>query len=207
MVFEDIREPQARIREECWNERDLEPLPQQQKPEEALPSLGFLNLAQVLTIEIRRITDIWIALIDSGSSANLINTELACSHNIQLIELDSTRSVIGMTGRKVHGCIRSNYGLVFSLNRPFSAIFYALPLGNRNLILGTPWLKLAIPDIDWNTMKFSLCLATEAQVGNVDPEPQNFSAEFQESQKVFNKVFFTLTEHCLYDIPIGLEDE
>ncbi|QRW21857.1 Retrotransposable element Tf2 protein [Rhizoctonia solani] len=88
------------------------------------------------------------ALIDSGSSANFVDPQFARSHNIPLIELDSPRSVI-INGKQVCNPIRFKAQLVFSSqNRQLSTIFYALPHGNRNLILGTPWLKLANPDID-----------------------------------------------------------
>ncbi|KAF8733423.1 hypothetical protein RHS02_07371, partial [Rhizoctonia solani] len=167
------------------------------------------NKSPLLTIDIEGITDTQTALIDSGSSANFIDPQFACSHNIPLIELDSPRSVIGINGKQVQNPIRFKAWLVFSSqNRQFSAIFYALPLGNRNLILGTPWLKLANPDIDWTTMKVSLCLATEAQAGSINPEPQNLPVEFQEFQKVFSEEFFTtLPEHCPYDIAIDLEED
>ncbi|KAF8747242.1 hypothetical protein RHS01_11373 [Rhizoctonia solani] len=149
------------------------------------------NKSPLLTIDIEGITDTQTALIDSGSSANFIDPQFARSHNIPLIELDSPRSVIGINGKQA-----------------FSAIFYALPLGNRNLILGTPWLKLANPDIDWTTMKVSLRLATEARTGSINPEPQNLPVEFQEFQKVFSEEFFTtLPEHCPYDITIDLEED
>ncbi|KAF8747244.1 hypothetical protein RHS01_11370 [Rhizoctonia solani] len=55
---------------------------------------------------IEGITDTQTALIDSGSSANFIDPQFACSHNIPLIELDSPRSVIGINGKQVHDPIR-----------------------------------------------------------------------------------------------------
>ncbi|QRW15702.1 Retrotransposable element Tf2 protein [Rhizoctonia solani] len=150
------------------------------------------NKSPLLTIDIEGITDAQTALIDSGSSANFIDPQFACSHNIPPIELDSSCSVIGINGKQ----------------RQFSAIFYALPFGNRNLILGAPWLKLANPDINWTNMKVSLCLTTEAQSGSINPEPQNLPVEFQEFQKVFSEEFFTtLPEHCPYDIAIDLEED
>ncbi|KAF8749468.1 hypothetical protein RHS01_09960 [Rhizoctonia solani] len=57
-------------------------------------------------------------------------------------------------------------------------------------------------------MKVSLRLATEAQAGSIDPEPQNLPVEFQEFQKVFSEEFLTtLPEHCPYDIAIDLEED
>ncbi|QRW17972.1 Retrotransposable element Tf2 protein [Rhizoctonia solani] len=188
---------------ESWNH-----FPKQEKSEEVLPSLQT-NKSPLLTIDIEGITDTQTALIDSGSSANFIDPQFALSHNIPLIELDSPHSVIGINGKQVRNPICFKAWLVFSSqNRQFSAIFYALPLGNRKLILGTPWLKLADPDIDWTTMKVSLCLATEAQAGSINPEPQNLPVEFQDFQKVFSEEFFTtLPEHCPYDIAIDLEED
>ncbi|KAF8755550.1 reverse transcriptase [Rhizoctonia solani] len=57
-------------------------------------------------------------------------------------------------------------------------------------------------------MKVSLCLATEAQAGSINPEPQNLPVEFQEFQKVFSEeIFTTLPEHCPYDSAIDLEED
>ncbi|KAF8703620.1 K02A2.6-like, partial [Rhizoctonia solani] len=167
------------------------------------------NKSPLLTIDIEGITDTQTALIDSGSSANFIDPQFARSHSIPLIELDSPHSVIGINGKQVRNPICFKAWLVFSSqNRQFSAIFYALPLGNRILVFGTPLLKLVNPDIDWITMNVSLCLATEAQAGSINPEPQNLPVEFQELQKVFSEEFFTtLPEHRPYDIAIDLEED
>jgi hypothetical protein len=47
------------------------------------------NKLPLFNIDIEGITESQQALIDSGSSANFIDPQFACSHNIPLIELDS----------------------------------------------------------------------------------------------------------------------
>ncbi|QRW20002.1 Retrotransposable element Tf2 protein [Rhizoctonia solani] len=137
------------------------------------------------------ITDTQTALIDSGSSANFIDPNLPVL---------TTFHTLNWTPHAL--------SLALMANKQFSAIFYALPLGNRNLILGTPWLILANPDIDWTTMKVSLHLATKAQDGSINPEPQNLPVKFQEFQEVFSEESFTmLPKHCPYDIAIDLEED
>ncbi|QRW16914.1 Retrotransposable element Tf2 protein [Rhizoctonia solani] len=144
---------------------------------------------------------------DSNSStSSLQRPAQGCSSNF-VSKLPTP--VTGINGKQVRNPIRFKAWLVFSSqNRQCSAIFYALPLGNRNLILGTPWLKLDNPGIDWTTMKVPLCLDTEVQTGSINAEPQNLPVEFQKFHKVFSEEFFTtLPKHCPYDIAIDLEED
>ncbi|KAF8669628.1 hypothetical protein RHS04_08699 [Rhizoctonia solani] len=92
-----------------------------------------------------------------------------------------------------------------TLNWTPHALSLAL-MANKSATLSAS--RLANPGIDWTTMKVSLCLATEARAGSINPEPQNLLVEFQEFQKVFSEEFFTtLPEHCPYDIAIDLEED
>ncbi|CCO34985.1 Retrotransposable element Tf2 155 kDa protein type 1 [Rhizoctonia solani AG-1 IB] len=166
------------------------------------------NKSPLFNIDIEGITESQQALIDSGSSANFIDPQFACSHNIPLIELDSPQTVIGINGRQVRDSIRFKCCLVFNAQgRRFSALFYLLPLGNRNLILGTPWLILANPDINWRTLEVSLCSPVEARASEIAAPITSIPEEFKAFQKVFSNNFFTtLPAHCSYDCAIPLED-
>jgi hypothetical protein len=107
------------------------------------------NKSPLFNIDIEGITESQQALSDSGSFANFIDPQFACSHNIPLIELVYPQAVIGINGRQVCESICFKCHLVFnSQGQHFSAVFYLLPLGNCNLILGTPWPILANPDIN-----------------------------------------------------------
>jgi hypothetical protein len=89
----------------------------------------------------------------------------------------------------------------------FSAVFYLIPLGNRNLILGTPWLILANPDINWRTLEVLLCPSEEVRTSDITPPTTSIPEEFRAFQKVFSNNFFTtLPAHCSYDCAIPLED-
>ncbi|CCO37884.1 Retrotransposable element Tf2 155 kDa protein type 3 [Rhizoctonia solani AG-1 IB] len=166
------------------------------------------NKSPLFNIDIEGITESQQALIDSGSSANFIDPQFPCSHNIPLIELDSPRTVIGINGRQVRDSIRFKCRLVFNAqSRRFSAVFYLLPLGNRNLILGTPWLILTNPDINWHTLEVSLRPPVEARASEIAPPITSIPEEFKAFQKVFSDDFFTtLPAHCSYDCAIPLED-
>ncbi|CCO31695.1 Retrotransposable element Tf2 155 kDa protein type 1 [Rhizoctonia solani AG-1 IB] len=166
------------------------------------------NESPLFNIDIEGITESQQALIDSGSSANFIDPQFARSHNIPLIELDSPRTVIGINGRQVRDSIRFKCRLVFNAQgRRFSAVFYLLPLGNRNLILGTPWLILANPDINWRTLEVSLRPPVEARASEIAPPITSIPEEFKAFQKVFSDDFFTtLPAHRSYDCAIPLED-
>ncbi|CCO34032.1 Retrotransposable element Tf2 155 kDa protein type 1 [Rhizoctonia solani AG-1 IB] len=167
------------------------------------------NKSPLFNIDIEGITESQQALIDSGSSTNFIDPQFACSHNIPLIELDSPRVVIGIHGKQVQDSIRFKCRLVFNAQgRCFSAVFYLLPLGNCNLILGTPWHILANPDINWRTLEVLLCPSVEPRVLDIAALTTSIPEEFKAFQKVFSNNFFTtLPAHCSYDCAIPLEDE
>ncbi|CCO32589.1 Retrotransposable element Tf2 155 kDa protein type 1 [Rhizoctonia solani AG-1 IB] len=142
------------------------------------------------------------------SRTNFIDPQFARSHNIPLIELDSPHTVIGINSRQVRHSIRFKCRLVFSAQgQRFSAVFYLLPLGNRNLILGTPWLILANPDINWRTLEVLLRSPVEARASEIAPPITSIPEEFKAFQKVFSDDFFTtLPAHRSYDCAIPLEE-
>jgi hypothetical protein len=166
------------------------------------------NKSPFFNIDIEGITEPQQALIDSGSSANFIDPQFLCSYNIPLIELDSPRAVIGINSKQVHDSICSKCCLVFNAQgQCFSTVFYLLPLGNCNLILGTPWLILANPDINWCTLEVLLCPSVEADSSEIAPPNTSIPEEFRAFQKIFSNNFFTsMLAHCSDDCAIPVED-
>lgn len=93
-------------------------------------------------------------LIDSGSSRNFISITFARKHALPLIELQHQRTVIGIDGNETQDKIRFRTSLTLEVEgRTFKQRFYAMPLGDTALILGTPWLTEADPDISWRDFK------------------------------------------------------
>ena len=128
------------------------------------------NKSPLLKLDIEGITEPQEALLDSGSTGNFIDPQYARSNNIPLIELDSPCPVIGINGKELKDTIHFKYHLIFTTQgHRFSALFYTLPLGNRNIILGMPWLKKANPDINWATLDIVLQQAEEARLANSTP--------------------------------------
>ncbi|CCO31697.1 Retrotransposable element Tf2 155 kDa protein type 1 [Rhizoctonia solani AG-1 IB] len=113
-----------------------------------------------------------------------------------------------MNGRQVRDSICFKCCPVFNAQgRRFSALFYLLPLGNCNLILGTPWLILANPDINWRTLEVLLRPPVEACASEIAPPITSIPEEFKAFQKVFiNDFFTTLPAHRSYDCAIPLGD-
>ncbi|CEL53142.1 Retrotransposable element Tf2 155 kDa protein type 2 OS=Schizosaccharomyces pombe (strain 972 / ATCC 24843) GN=Tf2-7 PE=4 SV=1 [Rhizoctonia solani AG-1 IB] len=146
--------------------------------------------------------------LNTGHYSNFIDPQFTCSHNIPLIELDYPHTVIGINGRQVRDSIRFKCCLVFNTQgRHFSTLFHLLLLGNCNLILGTPWLILANPDINWFTLEVLHCLPVEARGSEIAPPITSILEEFKAFQKVFSNNFFTtLPAPCSYDCAIPLED-
>ncbi|CCO33410.1 similar to pol polyprotein [Rhizoctonia solani AG-1 IB] len=76
-----------------------------------------------------------------------------------------------------------------------------------NLILGTPWLRLAILDINWHTLEVLLCLPVEALISEISPPISSNPKHLKAFQKVFsNNCLTRLAAHCSYDCAIPLED-
>jgi hypothetical protein len=162
------------------------------------------NKSPLFNIDIEGITESQQALIDSGSSANFIDPQFACSHNIPLIELDSPQAVIGINGKQVQDSIHFRCCLVFSAQgRRSSAVFYLLPLGNRNLILRTHWLILANPDINWRTLEVLLRPSVEAHASDIAPPTTSIPEEF----KVYSRRSLAMTslQPCQHIAPMTVQ--
>jgi hypothetical protein len=168
----------------------------------------FSNKSLLLTLDIEGITAPQLTLIDSGSSANFIDGQFACQHSLPLIELDSPCHVIGINGKEVKDSIRFKCKLSFtSQNQNFSATFYCLPLGDRQLILGMPWLHEANPDINWKSLSITIPQIESAKLAESVSASKELPPEFQEFTEVFGEEFFTkLPPHRPYDCAIPLKE-
>ncbi|KAB5587664.1 Retrotransposable element Tf2 [Ceratobasidium theobromae] len=143
---------------------------------------------------------------ENGKIGSLIDLEDS-TDLIPLLELPIPQQVVGINGKEVKDSIRFKCTLHFNIqNTPFSAIFYCLPLGSRNLILGMPWLSDANPLIDWRTLAITVPGTEQGRLA----EPAKALAvppEFQEFTQVFGEEFFTtLPPHRPYDCEIPLEE-
>jgi hypothetical protein len=168
----------------------------------------FSNISVLLTLDIEGITASQLALIDSRSSANFIDGQFAHQHSLPLIELDSPHQVIGINGKEVKDSIRFKCKLSFtSQNRKFSTTFYCLPLGDRQLILGMPWLHETNPNINWKSLSISIPQIESAKLAEAVSASEELPSEFQEFTEVLGEEFFTkLPPHRPYDCSIPLKE-
>lgn len=91
-------------------------------------------------------------LIDSGASANFIHPRTVKQYKLPKIMLQKAHKVETVEGKtstfkichKVH--IHQKIG-----DKVFHLRFYIKPIGERDAIVGTPWLWLCNPNINWKT--------------------------------------------------------
>lgn len=106
------------------------------------------NNSSTLYTSIEGIMDPIKTLIDSGSSRNFIDISFARRHSLPLIELQHQRAVIGIDGQEIEDKIHFKTTINITIEgRSFKQRFYAMPLGDTNIILGMTWLKETNPDI------------------------------------------------------------
>ena len=130
-------------------------------------------------IEILGIMEKPKALIDSGASANFINSSFVNKHKIPRIELTKTRQVQAIDGKNLDLRIRHCVQLTFWLQgRKCTEHFYVMPLGNPTIILGMPWLKHQQPHIQW----------TSGEITLPEPTPQGFHG-VRKNQKKFKQTW------------------
>jgi hypothetical protein len=168
----------------------------------------FLNKSLLLTLDTEGITAPQLTLIDSGLSANFIDGQFACRHFLPLIELDSPHQVIRINRKDVKDSIRFKCKLSFTSQNPnFTATFYCLPLGDRQLILGMPWLHEANPDIKWKSLRVSIPQIESVLLAKAVSASKVLPSEFQEFSEVFGEGFFTkLPPHRPYDCASPLKE-
>jgi hypothetical protein len=141
-------------------------------------------------------------------SANFIDGQFARRHSLPLIELDSPWQVIRINRKEVKDSIRFKCKLSFtSQNWNFSATFYCLPIGDRQLILGMPWLHKANPDINWKSLRVSIPQIESVELAKAVSASKELPSEFQEFSEVFGEECFTIwPPHQSYDCTIPLKE-
>ncbi|QRV99683.1 Retrotransposable element Tf2 protein [Ceratobasidium sp. AG-Ba] len=121
-----------------------------------------------MSLDIEGITGSHTALIDSGSSANFIDPQYARRLSLPLTELISPRQVLGINGKEVRDTVRFKCTLRITVQSDsFTTTFFCLPLGDRDIVLGLPWLRQANPDIDWPAMIVKLPDPLTAQAADI----------------------------------------
>lgn len=89
------------------------------------------------------------ALLDSGCSENFMNKAFAEAHDIPILPLSKSATMIGLEG---HECnvTHSTPTLCLQIgNHQEELLFLIAPIQSNNLALGIPWLKAHNPAIDW----------------------------------------------------------
>jgi len=102
------------------------------------------------------------ALVDSGATGVLIDNEFAKAKGFRITPLARPILVINIDGTKNNlGDITETCQVLLSISgkeghhsEPIT--FYLTNLGQDNLILGTDWLRLHNPDVDWQTDQITL---------------------------------------------------
>jgi hypothetical protein len=150
-------------------------------------------------------------LIDSGSSRNFIDISFARRHSLPLTELQHQRAVIGIDGQEIEDKIRFKTTINITIEgRSFKQRFYAMPLGDTNIILGMTWLKETNPDISWEN--FSIKYRDNKEQGKSATDIPDYLStipkEFHQFQKIFNaESFKELPPHRSYDCAIDFKEE
>ena len=98
-----------------------------------------------------------VALLDSGSSHNFIDVNMAQRAGVRLIPCPNL-SVTVANGDRVASPGKALAQSVHIGNEAFDIDFYALPLGAYDMVLGVQWLSSLGP-ILWNFAKHTMCFA------------------------------------------------
>ncbi|QRV96659.1 Retrotransposable element Tf2 protein [Ceratobasidium sp. AG-Ba] len=150
-------------------------------------------------------------LIESGSSANFIDSQYARWLSLPLTELSCPWQVLGINCKEVRDAMHFKCTLTIAVqSHSFTAAFFCLPLGNRDVVLGLPWLKQANPQIDWPSMMLKIPEPLSANAANVTASNKtafNIPTEFELFKDVFGEQFFaSLPPHCPYNCAIPLAE-
>jgi hypothetical protein len=177
------------------------------------------------------------ALLDSGATSNFISENLVRSREIDVKKLDCPVSVRLADGRSV--CITeylTDALIEFKTDNSCSLVKQCLmivPNLKYPVVLGTPWLRVANPTINWKTQSivfneetqgdFSLkerssdhlstlnnrtCIQKELNNLDKDPPPDRVPNEYLEFREVFNDpVISSLPPVREADLQIVLKDE
>lgn len=154
------------------------------------------------------------ALIDSGVSANFINSSYVNKHKIPRIELAKPRLVQAIDGKNLDKKIHHRVKIDFWIQgKKCTEKFYVMPLGEPNIILGMPWLKRNEPEINWKDGTISLpnilrgFLGMEEEADPLEEAKRIVPPKYHEFLNIFGEEFFTtLPPHRPYDCEIPLMD-
>ena len=104
------------------------------------------------------------ALIDSGTTSNMINSAVVKLHELHVEPLDKPINVLNVdNSHNIGGSITNKCRITLNLGDNDANFHqeildcYVVPLGTEGLILGTEWLTKHNPEIDWqqHTVKYS----------------------------------------------------
>ncbi|QRV97856.1 Retrotransposable element Tf2 protein [Ceratobasidium sp. AG-Ba] len=162
------------------------------------------NSSLLISLDIEGITGSHTALIDSGSSANFIDPQYAHWLSLPLTELSSPWQVLGINGKEVRDAVRFKCTLRITVQSHFfTPTFFCLPLGDRDTILGLPWLRQANPDIGWLSMVVKLpdpLIAEAADIIAFSSPLFTIPTEYEQFKEVFGEQFFaSLPPHRPYN--------
>jgi Reverse transcriptase (RNA-dependent DNA polymerase)/RNase H-like domain found in reverse transcriptase/Aspartyl protease len=91
-------------------------------------------------------------LVDSGTTKNLVDQEVAKELGMTLQALSSVQNITNVDGTgNANGPIMQFCKLQICQNKEDVQKFYVTNLGNNQAILGYPWLKWFSPNINWIT--------------------------------------------------------
>src|ERR1700749_333345 len=148
--------------------------------------LKAANNTAIWYTEIEGIMEPAKTLIDSGSSRNFINIQYARRKNLPLVELPQARAVTGIDGEEIKESIQFKTDITITVEgKSFQQRFYAMPLGNTEVILGMTWLQKAKPIISWEDLKIRYDEPIMGKTGSIEGVPK----EFQKFNDVFREEF------------------
>ena len=172
-------------------------------------SLHFSNMTHSLS-----------ALVDSGAEANLMDTELARRLGIKSLPLSTPIPVRALDGHRLGSIasVTSPISMTISGNHQETIRFHLLHSPSQPLILGSPWLRLHNPHLDWasgtvkewgdnchQTCLHAATLPPNSVSNSPAPDLRGVPECYQGLREVFNKVKATsLPPHRPYDCAIDL---
>jgi len=123
---------------------------------------GSPSICLEVLVQQKGITAKTQALVDSGATRVLINTRFAknrgfmttpLAHHIPVTNIDGTRNRTGDITATCQALLSITGKEGYHLE-PIT--FYLADLGQEDLILGTDWLQLHNPDVNWQTNQITL---------------------------------------------------
>ena len=91
-----------------------------------------------------------VAIIDSGATANFVSKKFVKTHDLPLIKLPTQRRVKLANLQALVKAIKYFTKFEMVVNHYYETVkCFVLEQVNHDIILGTTWLRLHSPDIDW----------------------------------------------------------